>query len=286
MPLSREQLEKAFSRTTEQRERFAAGGGGGSFQNIIKLAGGYNRLRHIADANGLPFVYLRRQEKWVDNRPTMFLDLRFLFETEELLDRFRDRLGKDDYRLFQEFGDPWVAFFYAINDDESVPWEQKVHKWLLPKSVILYAVGYASKEGYEFGILSRGPTYHEELMKLVVGSETTDKDGNVITLEPKAPGLFDEATGQDVEVVGNNKPGLERRYDAPDPQPPSAVEVPDDERPDLMADVGRAVGGWAAKYTVLRKQFNDDTLEKYGLGPSKVEAFLRGPGDAADSGDS
>lgn len=273
--LDPKRVREAFSAARAQRDQFSGGGGGGRF---ISLSGGYNLIRLFPDANGHPFMYMRTQRVGggEGGRLETFLDLKFVLENEaakELLDEF---VSPNDRLLTNQFGDPFTALYYRINAGTAFG-EQAQEGWLLPNNRMLYAAARMADDGsWEYGVLERGPEFHEQIEVFVVGEEIPKDDGTMKVIEPTLPNLFDEEAGPALDITGNGKKGLQRRYKplkpAADGEGSGPLEVPDRERPDFEALLRRNFKGWHQKYQILQKRFGDELLSAQGMGTDDVKA--------------
>lgn len=193
------------------------------------------------------------------------MELKFVVEDEYLLGRAlaEDKITKEDVEMVIQYGDPFSRLYSVAKDmewegspddkDGEKMWAKMHDKRLRDLSV---------RKGYLWNAVAR-----DEGGELVsVWESSSNLRGKVIALLGTYPELFDPEVGFDIQVIGNGKEGLARRYDTVIPMR-DASPVGFDYASQLhnLDDMNvRNIDGYAERLRILFQQYGA-LVEETGL---------------------
>lgn len=217
---------------------------------FIKLTSGTSILRLLPSFNEEPLPYRVRVGNRYNTPDGYFriaMDLQFVLDDEFLLDAALtgDLITNKDVEMVMQYGDPFKTLAKAIKDmefeDEE---EQKKHlRNVNPRKTYLWNAIDRQEGGQQ----------------VAVWESSSDLRNKVIALLKTYPELFDAEAGFDIQIMGNGKEGLARRYTTVLPlRDPSAVGFDYvSQLTDLDAFNTRTIIGYAEKLRVLFQQHAD-----------------------------
>jgi hypothetical protein len=231
---------------------------------FIKLTSGTSVVRLLPSFNDvlLPYrVRVGNRYNTPDGYFRIAMDLEFVVEDEFLLDAAltNDLITNKDVEMVTQYGDPFNKLAKAIKDfDFEDEEEQKKHlRNVRPRKTYLWNA-VSRDEGGE---------------QVSVWESSKDLRGKVVALLKTYPELFDPEVGFDIQIIGNGKEGLARRYESVlpmrDPSPVGFNYVP--QLVDLDEFNLRTVVGYAEKLRILFQQ-HAELIEMVGLSLSDFGA--------------
>jgi hypothetical protein len=237
--LSIENVNDAFFQAVAQS--------GGTKTNFTKLNAGDTYLRLLSFANEsdpTPFRINRVHDWKIDGRFQKSMEFGYLVGMPALLERAIDegKVSNEDIALYKAHGDP----FTKLAEKQQAA-GQKVAKGLWARTRYIMNVVNRDADG-EVAILEIGP----QLVKMIGGVLQTFDD------------LFDAENGRDILIKGNNKAGLQRRYESVSPaKDPSPVGF-EYELIDLDAVMLRSIVPYTDKVDALFR-VHGELAAQYGL---------------------
>jgi hypothetical protein len=226
---------------------------------FIKLSSGTTILRLLPSFdpdNGLPYR-VRRAHRYntPDGYFRMGMDLEFLLEDEYLLSRALEegKITNQDVEMVTAYGDPFSKLYTTAKAWEGWEDEEQMKKALKDVS---------GRKTYLWNAINRD----EGTQEVSVWESSGDLRDKVVANLKQYPELFDPEVGFDIQVMGNGKEGLARRYTTVLPlrdASPVGFNYAD-QLVNLDDFNARAIIGYAEKLRVLY-QAHGALVEQVGL---------------------